>query len=78
LAALPDDRKETLKFPRSYLANVIHTICGDPFAQWTKARIQARNAKVTQDRNLDIDLDPEIAQIYRQVRVHIVIQSTQF
>ena len=39
LKALPDDRKETLKFPRAYLINVINTICGDLFARWTKDRI---------------------------------------
>ena len=50
--------------PRQYIANVIHTIVGEPFAQWVKARVEARNLKVAEEGNLMIDMDPEIARIY--------------
>jgi hypothetical protein len=33
------DIKETLKFERSYICNVIHTILGDVFQQWVEYRV---------------------------------------
>ena len=66
LEALPVTEKETLKLPREYLANVIYTICGNPFQTWVNQRITARNAKVTTDRDLAIHMDPEIARLFQQ------------
>ena len=52
--------------PRNYIANVIHTVVGDPFLQWTNVRIHERNSKVVKEKDLNINMDPEIAQIFRQ------------
>ena len=41
--ALPIRKAEILKLPRQYLINVIHTIVGEPFAQWVKQRVDARH-----------------------------------
>ena len=43
---LPEMRKEILKLPRAYIANIVYTIIGDPFIAWSKAKIEARNKKV--------------------------------
>jgi len=43
MRALPEVRKEILKLPRAYIANVCHTTLGDPFEAWANQRINARN-----------------------------------
>ena len=63
LDALPEVDRETEKLPRSYIANVIHTIVGEPFAKWVSKRMDERNAKRTKEKDM-IQMDPEIAQIY--------------
>ena len=42
---LPEE-KEIIKLPKQYLTNVIYTIVGEDFANWVRARIEERNAKV--------------------------------
>ena len=34
MLALPEVRKEILKLHRHYIANILHTIIGDPFQTW--------------------------------------------
>jgi hypothetical protein len=65
MQALPEREAEVFKLPRSYIANVIRTIAGVPFKDWTKQQVEVRNAKVTQEHNMNIDLDPKIAAIFR-------------
>ena len=45
--ALPSVNKEVLKLPRAYIANVIHTLVGEPFVKWVNKRVNDRNMKVT-------------------------------
>ena len=47
------------------MANVIHTLVGEDFADWVDARTKERHAKMTQQKDT-IQLDPEIAQIFNQ------------
>ena len=35
LKALPENKKELMKLPRAYIANVVYTIAGDPFKDWS-------------------------------------------
>ena len=63
MEAFPIVRKEVDKLPRAYIANVIHTLVGQPFAQFINKRANKRNEKVMKERDL-IDMDPEIARIY--------------
>ena len=65
LKALPEKRKEIMKMPRSYIANVIYTIIGDPFQKWADKRVTERNEKVVKDRDMEITMDPEIAEIFK-------------
>jgi hypothetical protein len=55
------DKKETLKFERAYIVNVIHTLIGDNFRQWVDDRVNERNMKVAIEGDQIIDLDPTIA-----------------
>ena len=52
LTALPDAKKELVKFPRSYIINVIYTLLDDEFEDWTRAQREERNAKVVKDKNI--------------------------
>ena len=58
------DIKETLKFERSYICNVIHTLLGDVFQKWVDDRVQERNMKVAVEGNQIIDMDPTVAEIF--------------
>ena len=51
--------------PRSYIANVLYTIIEDDFQDWANERIAARNEKVVDDKDMNINLDPEIAAIFQ-------------
>ena len=58
------DKKETLKFERAYICNVIHSLVGEDFQQWVDDRVNARNKKVTVEGNKIIELDPIIAAVF--------------
>jgi len=44
MKALPDLKREILRLPREYIANVIYTLVGEKFKEWVTARIEARNS----------------------------------
>ena len=62
---LPETPKEILKLPRAYLGNVLYTVVGDPFKRWVKEQMEARNKKVTEKGDMIVNMDPEIAAIFR-------------
>ena len=65
MECLPKDYKETEKMPRQYLANVVYTKVGKPFYDWVDARVRVRNQKVTSEANMGIEMDAEIAEIFK-------------
>ena len=44
--------------------NVTYTIAGDAFATWVKANIEERNAKVTKEKDLMINMDEDVAAAF--------------
>ena len=62
---LPVD-KEVKKLSRSYLGNVIYTIVGDPFKEWVDAKIKERHAKIKEQQDMLVSLDPDIARIFSE------------
>ena len=64
MQALPSVEKEIRKLPREYLGNVIQTIATVNFTAWVKQRIEARNQKLLDDRDLAIHMDESIAAIF--------------
>ena len=56
--------KEMEKLPRQYIANLIYTVVGKPFAKWVEAQMRKRNEKLKADQDMMIDMDPEIAAIF--------------
>ena len=53
------------KLLQQYIANVIYTVVGNPFAQWVKSQMEKRNEKIKAEQDMLIDMDPEIAEIFR-------------
>ena len=47
------------------MANVIYTLVGRPFEAWVNSKVEERNRKVKEEKNLMIEMDPEIARIFR-------------
>ena len=58
------DRIEIKKIPKQYLVNVLYTIIKAPFGAWVKQQIEERNRRIAVDKNMLIDMDPEIAEAY--------------
>ena len=65
LSALPIP-SEVAKLSRQYLANIIYTLVGDPFKTWVENRVELRNQEVTSKKNMMIEMDADIAQIFRE------------
>ena len=64
MKAFPTEAREIDKLPRQYIANVIFTLVGSPFEAWVNKRVEDRHRKIAEDRDLNIELDPEIAAIF--------------
>ena len=77
------DMQEIPRLPKDFLANVAFTVVQGPFGNWVKQMITARNAKLATDQQLNIEVDPELAdafqnstsvsskyQIYLHMKIH--------
>lgn len=56
--------KEIVKLPKQYLVNLIYGVIGEDFARWVFSRIEDRNAKVTVQKDLMINLDDDLAAAF--------------
>ena len=45
---------------------MIHTLVGKPFRQWIDAKLEERNAELTEKKEMIIELDPEIEALFKQ------------
>ena len=61
---VPTEGKELRKLPKQWLVNVAWTIVQDPLGEWVKAQIEERNYKMAVEKNLMINMDPEVAQAF--------------
>jgi uncharacterized Tic20 family protein len=50
--------------PRTYVCNVIFTRLGGPFQAWVIQRCQQRNIDIAKDKELNIQLDANIAKAF--------------
>ena len=64
------DSKDIPRLPRQWLANVLNTVVGQDFADWVHRKIELRNEGRARDKNLMIDLDPEVARAF-QASTHV-------
>ena len=63
LKALPTENKEMDKLLKQYMANIIYTIIGENFKDWVQKRINDRNDKVKNEKDMLVELDPDILTI---------------
>jgi hypothetical protein len=60
---LPEER-EIVKLPKQWILNVVYAILGEAFSTFIHERCQARNDKIIQERQMTINVDPEIAAAF--------------
>ena len=60
---LPDDRDHHM-LPRAYLCNLAYSVVGRPFLDWVEKQVENRHEVMRAERNLVVDVDPEIAAIF--------------
>jgi hypothetical protein len=59
-------QNELRRLPKQFIVNVASTVIGRQFDDWVKQQILNRNLKVAKEQDLHIEVDPEIAEIFRQ------------
>ena len=63
--ALPSEPSEILQLHRQYVINLIYTTVGDDFSEWVDLVMRQRNKRLAEERNMNINMDPEIAIVFR-------------
>ena len=63
---LPEEKREIAILHRQYIANVIFYVAGEEFTAWIDRRLKERTEKLLEDRSMNIHMDPEIYEIYKQ------------
>ena len=43
---------------------MVYTLARDEFTNWVQERINERNEKLKAEKDMEIDMDPEIARIF--------------
>ncbi len=56
--------------PKQWLINVVYSGIGEDFSIFVKRQIEARNSKVTKEKNLMVNMDPEIMAAF-QASTHV-------
>ena len=59
------DRLEVHKVPREWVCNVIATVLKNKFTDWVDEQMKIRNEDVRDKRNMDIELDADVADAFR-------------
>ena len=62
---LPEPSIELPKTPKAYIGNVIASVLEDEFSKWVKYQIDMRHEKVAVKKDIMIQMDPEMAEIFR-------------
>jgi len=58
------DRQELHKIGREWICNVIATVLEDVFTDWVGQQINDRNIEVTDKKEMNIELDEDIAAAF--------------
>ena len=59
------DKRELHKVSRDYICNVCATVLKDIFTDFVKERISERNEEMKEKRDLNIEMDPDIAAAFQ-------------
>jgi len=76
--AFPSAEVELEKIPRQYVINVIYTLVGQPFRTWVDQRVNERHEEIADKKQLFIEMDPEIAEIYNNSKAVSTQQGSSF
>ena len=60
------DKRDIKRLPRYFIVNIIFTVVGQPIKDFVSKGVVERNNQIAENRNLLIDLDPEIADAFKQ------------
>ena len=52
--------------PKQWLADVCATILEEKFNNWVKEQCHLRHMGVVDKKNLNIQMDPEVAEVYKK------------
>ena len=63
---LPEESREINILHRQYIANVIYYVAGKDFTDWIDKKLKERTERLLEDRSMNIHMDPEIYEIYKQ------------
>ena len=58
------DQQEIHKVPKQWLCNVANSILKNIFSDWVKKQVEIRNRKITEEKDMLIEMDPEIAAAF--------------
>ena len=58
------DKKEYLKLPKQWIANVCATILKGVFSDWVSRQVEKRNNELLVNRGLNIEMDADIAAAF--------------
>ena len=61
---MPNHNRELSKLPREWIVCVAATIVGDAFVKFIKDGINARNAGVVEQKNLNIAINPDLLDAF--------------
>ena len=63
---LPELSTELPKVPKQWLADVCATILEEKFNNWVKEQCNLRHMGVVDKKNLNIQMDSEVAEVYKK------------
>ena len=58
------DRREIHKISREWICNIIATVLKNIFTDWVRSQIENRNEDMTLKKEMNIELDPDIAAAF--------------
>ena len=61
---LPEER-DLDRLPKQWLSDITFTVMKEPFKNWVSERVKIRNDTIAENRNLIIDLDPAVAEAFK-------------
>ena len=62
---LPEER-DLDRLPKQWIADITYTVMKESFSKWVTERVKIRNDTIAENRNLIIELDPEVAEAFKK------------
>ena len=56
--------RESLRVKKAYIVNVAAFTIGDRFKDWVRTKTHERHERVTKDKNLTMNMDPEVYKAF--------------